>query len=73
MENNKELTPMMELIEYIEEFTPKNKTTDGIWAKAKSLLATEKKIIEDVFEDGQLYYKSNVRGKTYYNIKFNEK
>ena len=35
-------TALEELIEYIENFTPKNKTTDGIWSKAKSLLEKEK-------------------------------
>lgn len=34
-------TPMEQLIEYIEQFTPKNKTTTGIWSKAKSLLSKE--------------------------------
>jgi len=50
MENNKELTPMMALIEYIELNQPKNKTTDGIWAKAKSLLPKEKQVIEDALK-----------------------
>lgn len=35
-------TAMEQLIQYIEEFTPKNKTTDGIWSKAKSLIELEK-------------------------------
>jgi hypothetical protein len=38
-------TALEELIDYIEEFTTKNKTTDGIWAKAKSLLPKEKQQI----------------------------
>ena len=46
MENK---TPMQELIEYIELNQPKNKITDGIWSKAKSLLEKEKQVIEDEF------------------------
>ena len=45
-------TAMEELIEYIEEWTPKNKTTDGIWSKAKSLLAKEKEQIINARIDG---------------------
>jgi hypothetical protein len=43
-------TAMEELIEYIEEWTAKNKTTDGIWSKAKSLLSKEKQQIIDACE-----------------------
>jgi ribosome-interacting GTPase 1 len=45
-------TAMEELIEYIEEWTPKNKTTDGIWSKAKNLLAKEKEQIINARIDG---------------------
>ena len=45
-------TAMEELIEYIEEWTAKNKTTDGIWSKAKSLLSKEKQQIIDARNDG---------------------
>lgn len=45
-------SPMQELIEYIEEFTPKNKTTDGIWSKAKSLIKQEKELIIESFNQG---------------------
>jgi len=79
MEKNKELTPMMELIEYIELNQPKNKTTDGIWAKAKELLPKEKQVIEEAFNDGIDDYREAVikvsdeisDGETYYNTKYN--
>ena len=45
-------TAMEELIDYIEEFTPKNKTTDGIWSKAKNLLSKEKEQIINARIDG---------------------
>jgi ribosome-interacting GTPase 1 len=45
-------TAMEELIDYIEEWTPKNKTTDGIWSKAKNLLAKEKEQIINARIDG---------------------
>ncbi len=46
-------TAIQELIEYIEEFQPKNKQTTGIWSKAKSLLETEKQQIIDAHCAGQ--------------------
>lgn len=57
-------TPLEELIEYIEEFTVKNKITTGIWSKAKSLIDKEKQVIERAYQDGftdnfsneELYY-----------------
>ena len=49
---------MEELIEYIEEWTAKNKTTDGIWSKAKSLLSKEKQQIIDAC--GSMYSEKEV-------------
>lgn len=43
---------MQELIEYIEDFTPKNKTTSGIWSKANSLIEKEKEQIIQANEKG---------------------
>ena len=74
MENK---TPMQELIEYIELNQPKNKITDGIWSKAKSLLEKEKQVIEDAVDDqvnrysGMATFRTN--GKDYYNEKINFK
>jgi hypothetical protein len=68
MENK---TPMQELIEYIEEFTPKNKVTDGIWSKAKSLLEKEEKLILNTFIDGEVNCGRQL-AKDYYNEKFNK-
>ncbi len=45
------MTALQELIKYIEDFTPKNKTTDGIWSKAKSLIDKEKKDLEYFFNN----------------------
>jgi hypothetical protein len=67
MENK---TPMQELIEYIEEFTPKNKVTDGIWSKAKSLLEKEEKLILNTFIDGEVNCGRQL-AKDYYNEKIN--
>lgn len=67
---NKELTPMQELIDYIEEFTPKNRMTTGIWAKAKSLLPKEKQVIEDAVDYGLIHSDSNKTAQDYYNNKF---
>jgi len=64
------------LIEYIEEWQPKNKFTDPIWHKAKSLLETEKQQIIDAYEtkiktyineDGNLDIKS---GELFYKETF---
>lgn len=68
---SKQLTPMQELIEYIEEFTPKNRTTTGIWVKAKSLLQKEKQVIKDACEYGNDYNNPMIiDGEDYYNNKF---
>jgi hypothetical protein len=71
-------TAMEELIEYIEEWTAKNKTTDGIWSKAKSLLSKEKQQIVDAYNIGFIYpikfdFKNNKSqdAEQYYNETFN--
>jgi hypothetical protein len=70
-------TAMEELIEYIEEWTAKNKTTDGIWSKAKSLLSKEKQQIIDAWENGYQHGacvnedKDKFHGVQYYNETFN--
>jgi len=51
-------TALEELIEYIEEFQPKNKCTEGIWQKAKSLLDTEKQQIIEAATHGANFDKS---------------
>lgn len=51
-------TSLQELIEYIEEWQPKNKFTDPIWHKAKSLLETEKHQIIDAATHGANFDKS---------------
>ena len=69
---------MQELIDYIEQKQPKNKTTDGIWSKAKSLLEKEK---EQIIEMGDGNYLSpdfviraiesnNSLGEQYYSETF---
>ena len=71
-------TAMEELIEYIEEFTPKNKTTSGIWSKAKSLIELEKEQIKKTFNDGSSWelYGSDItheeRADKYFNEMFNK-
>jgi hypothetical protein len=71
-----EKTPMQELIEYIEEWTPKNKVTDGIWHKAKSLLEKEETLIMISWIDGKenKYFGDNVfdDAQDYYNQKFKQ-
>ena len=66
MENK---TPMQELIVYIELNQPKNKVTDGIWAKAKSLLPKEKQVIMDAHEDGA-DWQGTIEAEDYYNQNF---
>lgn len=66
MENK---TPMQELIEYIELNQPKNKITDGIWSKEKSLLEKEKELILNTFIDGEVNCGRQL-AKDYYNEKF---
>ena len=62
---------MQELIDYIEQKQPKNKTTDGIWSKAKSLLEKEKEQIIDAQNDGHNYYDyDGICGEQYYNETF---
>lgn len=57
---------MEELIEYIEEWTPKNKTTDGIWSKAKNLLVKEKQQLIS-FGYSQIQYIDAEIGDLIYN------
>jgi hypothetical protein len=66
-------TPMQELIEYIELNQPKNKITDGIWSKAKSLLEKEKELLIDFHCEGQNIEESCgvSDAQDYYNEKFN--
>jgi hypothetical protein len=69
MENK---TPMQELIEHIELNQPKNKITDGIWSKAKSLLEKEEKLFVNTFIDGEVNCGRQL-AQDYYNEKFNNK
>ena len=67
-------TAMEELIEYIEEWTAKNKTTDGIWSKAKSLLSKEKQQIIDAYQQGgfnDAYFRNPLSKEQYYNKTYN--
>ena len=63
-----EKTAMEQLVQYIEEFTPKNKTTDGIWSKAKSLIEQERQQIINAFNDGYRsgHFKDHRLGSKYY-------
>jgi hypothetical protein len=45
-------TALAELIEWIEEYTKKNKQTEPIWQKAKSLLPKEKLNLISAYKDG---------------------
>lgn len=63
-------TAIEELIEYIEEWTPKNKITNGIWSKAKSLLELEKQQIIDA-ANSEKSVDINY-GEQYYKEKFNK-
>ena len=45
-------TPLENLIEYIEEWQPKNKHTEDIWSKAKQLLFEEREGIEKAHLEG---------------------
>jgi len=66
-----ELTPMQELIEYIELNQPKNKVTDGIWAKAKSLLQKEKQVNKEFWNNGMKSDNGHFGTfEDYYNQKF---
>lgn len=84
MEKNKELTPMMELIEQLEKeikFINEDDSKEDryyqaglklAYAKAKSLLPKEKQVIEDAHNDGHNYYEVNgIDAETYYNTKYN--
>jgi hypothetical protein len=68
-----EKTAMEQLIEYIEKFTPKNKTTDGIWSKAKSLIEIEKQQIIDAHGNKKKHardtgnYQYTYTGEMYFN------
>ena len=68
MEKNKELTPMMELIEYLENNTLIDKKY--LIGKCKKLLPKEKQVIEDAF-DNVVIVPDNWDGETYYNTKYN--
>ena len=57
---------MQELIDCIEQNQPKNKTTNGIWSKAKSLLEKEKEQIMDAYYDGR-QNGFQERAEQYYN------
>jgi len=61
-------TTLQKLIDYIEEFQPKNKTTDGIWNKAKSLIEEEKEHIKQSYKDGVVQKAEGAN--QYYNSKF---
>ena len=56
-------TAMQELIEYIEDFTPKNKTTSGIWSKANALIEKEKEQINKSFLEGFKYSGEGYNGE----------
>jgi hypothetical protein len=70
-----EKTAVEQIIDYIEEFTPKNKITDGIWSKAKSLIEVEKQQIIEAYACGVLNECSgtNVRSDEYYNQTYKSK
>jgi len=75
MEKNKELTPMMELIEMCE-ILMRNSTNNLVYETAniikfraeKELLPKEKQVIEDAFIDGNC---NCGRILDYYNTKYN--
>lgn len=56
-------TPLENLIEYIEEWQPKNKHTEGIWSKAKQLLFEERELIEKIYLDGFKKYAEGYNGE----------
>ncbi len=75
MEKNKEITTMMEFIEYLKELQQGNsliivKAIDVAINKAKSLLPKEKQVNEDFFEQG-IERGQHESFETYYNTKYN--
>jgi len=69
-------TPMQELIEYIEEYQPKNKVSDGIWSKAMSLLEKEKQVIIDSvkwYMNTEGMINEDELAEDYYNETFKQK
>jgi len=77
MEKNKELTPMMELIEEFDNFKYQNRLTDkdfedagfnDLLNYAKSLLPKEKQGYEDAYYAGTW---QDITAETYYNTKYN--
>lgn len=80
MEKNKELTPMMELIDNLnniienlpDKFLGVRNQTFIIRARAIELLPKEKQVIIDAFDYGySTEYTGGNDGQTYYNTKYN--
>ncbi len=69
LEKNKELTPMQELIEYLENNSLIDKKV--LINKCKKLLPKEKQVIEDAFDNGVIHGDSNKSGENYYKTKYN--
>jgi hypothetical protein len=65
-------TALQELIEYIEEWQPKNKFTEPIWHKAKSLLEKEKQQIIEAYIAGYSNWDSELEEEKYYNDTFEQ-
>ena len=63
---SKELTPMQELIEYLENNSLIDKKV--LINKCKKLLPKEKQVIEDAFHNGK--YGFGTSKENYYNTKF---
>lgn len=72
----KQKTALQELIEWIEQYTPKNKNTDAIWHKAKSLLPTEMEQIETQSTDFAVWLVKNnyvsMRGNIWVDTNINK-
>jgi hypothetical protein len=71
---SKELTPMQELIEYLENNSLIDKKV--LINKCKKLLPKEKQVIEDAYENGYKIHgkkgaKLNKVFQAYYNTKYN--
>jgi len=76
MEKNKELTPMMELIEWVKTNPNINISNKArIIEKAKSLLPKEKQFFKYAYCGGcknpYLYKSHEEKAETYYNTKYN--
>jgi len=65
-------TALEELIEYIEEWQPRNKNTVEIWSKAKQLLFTERQQITNAYETDLASHTEFRNGSEYYNDIFNK-